>query len=859
MPTPESKKPEDGAPSLSVVIEGEDLQKNVPTDAGLAPQPSGAPQQKTPRKTAGKRRRKGRGASQTQNKAMPATQSAEVASAPAAASVDAIQTAEPSREEAGGSLSASAFPAESCPGASPQADAGAPKLEPVSDAAATGSTPGATMSTPAAADKPRSPLAKKGHSVMAMNALLEDHCSPTSTTKPSRGASFQGADGRRHSQSRGVVTGAVLLGAVLLAFLLFLKPKSPHHIMAYCQTDSCYAFRKLLHTQLNKSIEACDDFGAYVCDQWRPQELFARLSDSVLSDMASSWRQIFQAVLERGTSVLPAGRKVAAMFNSCLTQSEVHVDVLKEFMRARGLLWWEYSGRNPPLQILFDLSFNWNVDLWFAVRLLPNTAQGPQRRLSITRSPLIPIWNRVFNLIPRDKFATVYIAMFELLLGNSSLPTHKQAMSVYISQGAILRRLLESTRSSQSPAFFPLMDVAKHSSLATPKYMENIINRALQLHPPFKQDDLLVLSDSTLLDAVLTAIRDFGDYAVLQHFTWFFMQTYAALAGPRDFLRAVHGSSEKAEEVWPRYCAVHTEGSYKLMAAALSAVALFTADERRRIDTYLKVVQQAAAKRTQAAQWLDEETKKVAAEKLLSARTFLWPSKKYLTNEGVEEAYKDFPENGTSFVRLWIDSRQSGRRTVGSEAYFEEQQLTSSMSLPYAEYVHMLNAVELAVGAMRPPLYYPRGTKAMLHGGLGYFFARQLTRAVDDEGVKVDPHGRILSSWVSEASGPAFDKRLRGCLAENESVFPEVPALEVAYAAFREDVNPTQELLSPELSEEQVFFIAACSTSCSKSSAGNAFTGQCNKAVMNFAPFAQAFGCAPGSRMNPEKKCSFFD
>ncbi|KAK8756160.1 hypothetical protein V5799_001135 [Amblyomma americanum] len=808
MPTPESKKPEDGAPSLSVVIEGEDLQKNVPTDAGLAPQPSGAPQQKTPRKTAGKRRRKGRGASQTQNKAMPATQSAEVASAPAAASVDAIQTAEPSREEAGGSLSASAFRAESCPGASPQADAGAPKQEPVSDAAATGSTPGATMSTPAAADKPRSPLAKKGQSVMAMNALLEDHCSPTSTTK---------------------------------TLLFYIR---------------C---RKLLHTQLNKSIEACDDFGAYVCDQWRPQELFARLSDSVLSDMASSWRQIFQAVLERGTSVLPAGRKVAAMFNSCLTKSEAHVDVLKEFMRARGLLWWEYSGRNPPLQILFDLSFNWNVDLWFAVRLLPNTAQGPQRRLYITRSPLIPIWNRVFNLIPRDKFATVYMAMFELLLGNSSLPTHKQAMSVYISQGAILKRLLESTRSSQSPAFFPLMDVAKHSSLATPKYMENIINRALQLDPPFKQDDLLVLSDSTLLDAVLTAIRDFGDYAVLQHFTWFFMQTYAALAGPRDFLRAVHGSSEKAEEVWPRYCAVHTEGSYKLMAAALSAVALFTADERRRIDTYLKVVQQAAAKRTQAAQWLDEETKKVAAEKLLSARTFLWPSEKYLTNEGVEEAYKDFPENGTSFVRLWIDSRQSGRRTVGSEAYFEEQQLTSSMSLPYAEYVHMLNAVELAVGAMRPPLYYPRGTKAMLHGGLGYFFARQLTRAVDDEGVKVDPHGRILSSWVNEASGPAFDKRLRGCLAENESVFPEVPALEVAYAAFREDVDPTQELLSPELSEEQVFFIAACSTSCSKSSAGNAFTGQCNKAVMNFAPFAQAFGCAPGSRMNPEKKCSFFD
>ncbi|KAK8777901.1 hypothetical protein V5799_020758 [Amblyomma americanum] len=621
----------------------------------------------------------------------------------------------------------------------------------------------------------------------------------------------------------------------------------------------CILCRKLLHHQLKKDVDACDNFTAYVCGQWQPRKIFSPLSDSVLSDMAFSWRKIFKAVLERGTSILPAGRKVAAMFNSCLTQAEAHVDVLKEFMRARGLLWWEYSGRKPPLQILFDLSFNWNVDLWFKVRILPNTAQGPQRRLSITRSPLIPLWSRVFNLIPRDKFATVYKALYQLFWINRRLPTHKEAMSVYSTQGVILRRLLESTRSSQSPAFFPLVALANHTSLATPKYMENIINRALQFDPPFNQDDLLVLSDSTLLDAVLTVIRDFGDYAVLQHFTWFFMQTYAALAGPRDVLRTVHGSSEKAKEIWPRYCAVNTEGSYKLMVAALSAVALFTAEERWRIDSYLKIVQQAAAKRTQAAQWLDEETKKVAAEKLLSVRTFLWPSEKYLTNEGVEEAYKDFPENGTSFVRLWIDSRQSGRRTVGSEAYFEEQRLTSSVSLPYAEYVHMLNAVKLAVGAMRPPLYYPRGTKAMLYGGLGYFFARQLTRAVDDEGVKVDPQGRVLSSWVSEASRPAFEKRLRGCLAQNESVFPEVPALEVAYAAFREDVDHAQDRLSPELSEEQVFFIATCSTSCTKTAAGNAFSGQCNKAVMNFAPFAQAFGCAPGSRMNPEKKCSFFD
>ncbi|KAL1419533.1 hypothetical protein MTO96_025277 [Rhipicephalus appendiculatus] len=62
-----------------------------------------------------------------------------------------------------------------------------------------------------------------------------------------------------------------------------------------------------------------------------------------------------------------------------------------------------------------------------------------------------------------------------------------------------------------------------------------------------------------------------------------------------------------------------------------------------------------------------------------------------------------------------------------------------------------------------------------------------------------------------------------------------------------------------DLTEEKVFFITACLSTCAKTPAENFYGGDCNKAMMNFAPFAKAFNCPKGSKMKPATQCSFYD
>ncbi|KAH7941352.1 hypothetical protein HPB49_012521 [Dermacentor silvarum] len=214
--------------------------------------------------------------------------------------------------------------------------------------------------------------------------------------------------------------------------------------------------------------------------------------------------------------------------------------------------------------------------------------------------------------------------------------------------------------------------------------------------------------------------------------------------------------------------------------------------------TCLICAHRVAVEKTWASSWLDNETKHFAAAKLTSVRTVVWPSDKFFAAKALEEVYENFTDTAASFVEYWIQTRRSQRLMFGTEAAEQELLLGDNTQLPYVEYVHLLNRLSVALGALAPPLYYRDGTNAMLHGGILYLYARELIKSIDNEGLE-------------------------------------------------------------DLTEEKVFFITACLSSCAVTPADNLFGGDCNKAVMNFAPFAKAFGCPVGSNMNPATKCTFYD
>ncbi|XP_049527509.1 endothelin-converting enzyme 1-like [Dermacentor silvarum] len=575
-------------------------------------------------------------------------------------------------------------------------------------------------------------------------------------------------------------------------------------------------------------------------------------------------------------------------------------------------------------------------------------------------------------------------------------------------------------------------------------------------------NDLVLVDEISHLWKMLRIIEDFGDEVVLRHLSWLFVQAYGAVVHPMAVLLITHGSEHHATTMLPRFCAGQVESSYKLLLASMASVGLFSKEERRRIDDHLAAIVEEAADKTWAVSWLDNDTKKVAVEKLKNVRTVLWPSDKFLTAEALEVVYANFTYSASSFVEHWIETRRSQRlfsseaaeeelllndstqlpyayyrhvlnhltlslgalapplyckdgtnamfyggllyiyarmlvtaidsdgvkfnpqgefvaswlshsiqdtfeqrtlrclpgntsifpevpamevayaafkrrhqksnnrlseeaadktwavswldndtkkvaveklknvRTVlwpsdkfltaealevvyanftysassfvehwietrrsqrlfSSEAAEEELLLNDSTQLPYAYYRHVLNHLTLSLGALAPPLYCKDGTNAMFYGGLLYIYARMLVTAIDSDGVKFNPQGEFVASWLSHSIQDTFEQRTLRCLPGNASIFPEVPAMEVAYAAFKRRHQKSNNRLSEELTEEKVFFITACLSSCATTAAANLYGGDCNKAVMNFAPFAEAFGCPAGSKMNPASKCPFYD
>ncbi|KAH7940789.1 hypothetical protein HPB49_005823 [Dermacentor silvarum] len=511
--------------------------------------------------------------------------------------------------------------------------------------------------------------------------------------------------------------------------------------------------RQLLEDQLDKTIDACEDFGAYVCRRWLPRKEFAELSRSMLSDMVLSWLSRLPDTLTKSAARLPVGRKAAAMFNSCLTQ----------FMHDHGLAWPEFpDGSIKPLEALFDLSFNWRVHLWLRLNVLAVTRHYNRRLITVSPNDILALWWQVFRQIPKQRFDTVYQAFFKMFAKNTTIrPRTEDINKIKKGLEIIFETFLPGGKwNARSPNLLSLRELDSHSSVAIGEQLMHNLNSALRIDPPVTMEDLVLLSDDAILEGTFGLISNYSDRDVLQHLSWLFMQACAVVADPAKVLVVLHGNKHHAVEQLPRFCARQVEDSYNPMVSAMASVAHFAVDERRSIDDFLAEIRQMALNKTLAATWLDNATSKLAADKLKNVEAVLWPAKKFLTTRALGEVYAHFPETGAWFANFWIESRRSQRGLFGSEAGVEEQRIRDSMAPPYIEFVHGLNKLSLSIGALAPPLYYPNGTNAMLYGGLGNFYAKGLLEAIDDDGVRVGPFfGNFCVFDLHDGSPPGLTFR----------------------------------------------------------------------------------------------------
>ncbi|KAH7947819.1 hypothetical protein HPB52_016147 [Rhipicephalus sanguineus] len=197
-------------------------------------------------------------------------------------------------------------------------------------------------------------------------------------------AARNNAQDRRRLVTLTVLAVAVVAAFTLLAYVLPV-PRLVRLTTRLCETADCRHYAALLTRGLNRSIDPCHDFEAYVCSTWTPDTRYPALSNA-LDDLAMAWMDGLDDLLDRGARTIPAARK------------------------PRALLSWPEeptAGDNVNVaSVLVNLALHWDVSLWLCVR--------------VTRHPFVPGARRIVFLPGRKSDVRLFAAKHALVMATGS-------------------------------------------------------------------------------------------------------------------------------------------------------------------------------------------------------------------------------------------------------------------------------------------------------------------------------------------------------------------------------------------------------------------------------------------------------
>ncbi|XP_077486535.1 endothelin-converting enzyme 1-like [Amblyomma americanum] len=633
---------------------------------------------------------------------------------------------------------------------------------------------------------------------------------------------------------------------------------------AYCDSEDCLSHVDMLTTNLDGNIDPCEDFSAYVCSAWTRSAEYREHVKGPIDAMLYARFLRFSTMLAEGAKKLPVGDKALAMYESCMSSDTTEVTNLDNFrrlMKAIGLSWPEQPTANvSALGTLLVMAYKWQMPLWMSVTV-PVTRDTAKWRLQIKPGHYITVLrNQYENVRSGGGYTEYWHGYYNAFRTNSTQQLDEPSIeAVADDEGAILENLKSSVVSLKKiPAVIPFASIGNYSApLSSDAWLQQL-NLHLELTPPVLADHQVIASDIRFLTTVGALFANYSSQRLLSQLSWSFVQLYAPISSPK--LHVVRfGDRWKADLYRPVFCAVHVESTFKLLAFTLDYVSRLTRQDELVVNMgYSSLISELLIMLNNSP-WLDLESRKLATSKVQSVQAIIWPSPHWFDNDDLEELYSDYPSKEETFGDYWINARFAMAKHNRTDEFHAIQGLPMNVPPADFEYDYVLNNIEVPIAIVNKPLYYKRGTWAMFYGGLGFQMALEILNALDKEGLHWNSDGEPVTSIVSEGSMKTFESK-DSCLKGEgiESIFPEIPALEVAHSAMMRAIKSDKRALTVEgLSEERVFFMTICYMMCSSTTAYDLYH-TCDKVVRNSLAFRKAFGCSNGTKMNPTKKCAFF-
>ena len=269
---------------------------------------------------------------------------------------------------------------------------------------------------------------------------------------------------------------------------------------------------------------------------------------------------------------------------------------------------------------------------------------------------------------------------------------------------------------------------------------------------------------------------------------------------------------------WKRAVAA-VEGGLGEALGQLYVAKYFPPEAKARMEKLISNLQVALGERIDVQEWMSDETKKVAHEKLDA----------FYVKVGYPDKWKDYSdlEIGDSYLLNMLavgewEIKDMIRTKFNKPVDRDEWYMTPQTVNAY--YNPTTNEICFPAGILQPPFFDMQADDAFNYGAIGVVIGHEMTHGFDDQGSKYDKNGNLVT-WWSEEDTKQFEERIQVMRAFHDSieVLPGLHAngsltlgenmadhggLMVAFQAFK---NATKDAPLPDIdgfTPEQRFFLA---------------------------------------------------
>jgi putative endopeptidase len=212
---------------------------------------------------------------------------------------------------------------------------------------------------------------------------------------------------------------------------------------------------------------------------------------------------------------------------------------------------------------------------------------------------------------------------------------------------------------------------------------------------------------------------------------------------------------EEPAPLWKRAVSV-VNGTLGEAVGQMYVKQYFPEENKLRMVALVKNLQSALAQRIENLEWMSDQTKEKALDKLNSMTIKI-----------------GYPDTWRDYTALTIDASQTYYDNIRRAAKFEQEYSLSFLGKPVdrakwymtpqtvnAYYNPSTNEICFPAGILQYPFFDMQADDAFNYGAIGVVIGHEMTHGFDDQGCQFDKDGNMIN-WWTEADKAAFDARTK--------------------------------------------------------------------------------------------------